>query len=155
MGRVEDDFITYHSGKFRTAPDYMLSRGIPRTPVQIVDIDNEIDFESEVIGPLAEFDSVETDSPETVISWRRTTCEQGLIYREAAPDYIDRYRGQFIYLQDGKVVWSGEDPSKLGSRRKLSGDKKDSALWLKLVDPEETESEHYEAYEEALQGLAA
>jgi hypothetical protein len=120
-----------------------------------VDIDNEIDFESEVIGPLAEFDSVETDSPETVISWRRTTCEQGLIYREAAPDYIDRYRGQFIYLQDGKVVWSGEDPSKLGSRRKLSGDKKDSALWLKLVDPEETESEHYEAYEEALQGLAA
>lgn len=120
-----------------------------------VDIDNEIDFESEVIGPLAEFDSVETDSPETVINWRRTTCEQGLIYREAAPDYIDRYRGQFIYLQDGKVVWSGEDPSKLGSRRKLSGDKKDSALWLKLVDPEETEGEHYEAYEEALEGLAA
>lgn len=119
-----------------------------------VDIDNEIDFESEVIGPLAEFDSVETDSSKTVISWRRTTCEQGLIYRETARDYVDRYRGQFIYLQDGNVVWSGEDPSKLGSRRKLSGDKKDSALWLKLVDPEESEGERYEAYEEALEGLA-
>ncbi len=120
-----------------------------------VDIDNEIDFESEVIGPLAEFDSVETDSAKTVISWRRTTCEQGLIYRETARDYVDRYRGQFIYLQDGNVVWSGEDPSKLGSRRKLSNDKKDSALWLKLVDPEEREGERYEAYEEALEGLAA
>ena len=120
-----------------------------------VDIDNEIDFESEVIGPLAEFDSVETDSAKTVISWRRTTCEQGLIYRETARDYVDRYRGQFIYLQDGNVVWSGEDPSKLGSRRKLSSDKKDSALWLKLVDPEESEGERYEAYEEALEGLAA
>jgi hypothetical protein len=119
-----------------------------------VDIDNEIDFESEVIGPLAEFDSVETDSLKTVISWRRTTCEQGLIYRETARDFVDRYRGQFIYLQDGNVVWSGEDPSKLGSRRKLSSDKKDSALWLKLVDPEESEGERYEAYEEALEGLA-
>ena len=98
---------------------------------------------------------METDSAKTVISWRRTTCEQGLIYRETARDYVDRYRGQFIYLQDGNVVWSGEDPSKLGSRRKLSSDKKDSALWLKLVDPEASEGERYEAYEEALEGLAA
>ncbi len=120
-----------------------------------VNIDDEIDFESEVVSPLAEFDSEETDSPETVASWRRTTCEQGLIYRDAARDYIDRYRGQFIYLQDGEVVWSGEDPSRLGSRRQLSGDKKDSALWLKLVDPEETEGERYGAYEESLEGLAA
>jgi hypothetical protein len=120
-----------------------------------VDIDNDIDFQSEVISLLAEFDSVETDSPKTVASWRRTTCEQGLIYRESAKQYVDRYRDQFIYLQDGDVVWSGTDPSDLGSRRQLSGDRKDSALWLKLVDPEETEGERYESYEEALKGIAA
>ncbi|MDA0333848.1 MAG: DUF362 domain-containing protein [bacterium] len=120
-----------------------------------VDIDNEIDFSSEVIGPLAEFDSIETDTAETVANWRRTTCEQGLIYREQARQFIDQYRGQFIYMQDGNVVWNGTDPSNLGSRRQLSGDRKDSALWLKLVDPEETEGERYESYEEALKGLAA
>jgi uncharacterized protein (DUF362 family) len=120
-----------------------------------VDIDNDIDFESEVIGPLAEFDSVATDTPETVKNWRRTTCEQGLIYRESAKRYIDRYRGQFIYLQDGEVVWSGDDPTNLGSRRQLSGDRKDSALWLKLVDPDEAEGERYESYEEALDAMAA
>ncbi|MBM3280592.1 MAG: DUF362 domain-containing protein [Candidatus Handelsmanbacteria bacterium] len=114
-----------------------------------VDLD-QIDFQSEVKGPLAEFDSEETDSPETVASWRRTTCEQGLIYREEQKKIIDRHRGQFIYMQDGSVVWNGPDPTNLGSRRILSGEKKDSALWLKYVDPEEREGEHYEAYEECL-----
>jgi uncharacterized protein (DUF362 family) len=114
-----------------------------------VDLD-QIDFRSEVQGPLAEFDSEETDSPATVASWRRTTCEQGLIYREEQKKIIDKHRGQFIYMQDGSVVWNGPDPTNLGSRRLLSGDRKDSALWLKYVDPEEREGEHYEAYEECL-----
>ncbi|MBI2504059.1 MAG: DUF362 domain-containing protein [Candidatus Latescibacteria bacterium] len=114
-----------------------------------VDLD-QIDFQSEVQGPLAEFDSEETDSPQTVANWRRTTCEQGLIYREEQRQIVDRHRGQFIYMQDGSVVWHGPDPSNLGSRRMLSGDRKDSALWLKYVDPEEREGEHYEAYEECL-----
>ncbi len=112
---------------------------------------NEIDFESEVEGPLAEFDSVSTDSDETVANWRRTTCEQGLIYQEDQSKFIDRYRGQFIYMQEGKVVWNGEDPTHLGSRRQLSGKRKDSALWLKYVDPDEGEGEHFERYEECLQ----
>ena len=115
-----------------------------------LDID-DIDFVSEVEGPLAEFDSVSTDSDETVASWRRTTCEQGLIYRERRSELIDRYRDQFIYMQDGKVVWHGEDPTNLGSRRELSGANKDSALWLKLVDPAEAEGERFAAYEECLQ----
>lgn len=101
-------------------------------------------------APLAEFDSEETDTPETVDSWRRTTCEQGLIYREQQKKIIDRHRDQFIFMQDGAVVWHGADPSNLGSRRQLSGDKKDSALWLKYVDPEEREGEHFEIYEECL-----
>jgi len=115
----------------------------------------EIDFESEVAVPLAEFDSVETDPLQTVSSWRRTTCEQGLKYLDREKGLIDRYRGNFIYMQDGKVVWSGLDPSNLGSRRELSGEKKDSALWLKLVDPEEREGEKFSVYEECLERIAA
>ena len=111
---------------------------------------NEIDFVSEVEAPLAEFDSVSTDSDATVANWRRTTCEQGLIYQDEQRKLIDRYRGEFIYMQDGQVVWNGVDPSNLGSRRKLSGDRKDSALWLKYVDPEEGEGERFERYNECL-----
>ena len=111
---------------------------------------NEIDFVSEVEAPLAEFDSVSTDSDATVANWRRTTCEQGLIYQDQQRELIDGYRGKFIYLQDGQVVWNGVDPSNLGSRRKLSGDRKDSALWLKYVDPEEGEGERFERYDECL-----
>ena len=114
-----------------------------------LDLD-DIDFESEVQGPLAEFDSVATDADETVDKWRRTTCEQGLIYQDQKSKFIDRYRGEFIYMQDGGVVWNGDDPSKLGSRRDLSGDKKDSALWLKYVDPDEAEGERFERYAECL-----
>lgn len=116
---------------------------------------DEIDFESEVRAPLAEFDSVETDSPQTVSNWRRTTCEQGLIYFDKQKELIDRYRGNFIYMQGGEVVWSGPDPSNLGSRRQLSGEKKDSALWLKLVDPEEYEAEQFSAYHQCLDQIAA
>ena len=115
-----------------------------------VDIDQDVDFESEVEGPLADFDSEETDSSATVASWRRTTCEQGLIYQDKAREFYDQYRGQYIYLQDGEVVWNGEDPRNLGSRRQLSGERKNSALWLKLVDPDETEGEVFGAYEECL-----
>ena len=111
---------------------------------------NEIDFVSEVEAPLAEFDSVSTDSDATVANWRRTTCEQGLIYQDEQRKLIDRYRGEFIYMQDGQVVWNGIDPSNLGSRRKLSGDRKDSALWLKYVDPAEGEGERFERYNECL-----
>ena len=111
---------------------------------------NEIDFASEVEAPLAEFDSVSTDSDATVANWRRTTCEQGLIYQDEQRKLIDRYRGEFIYMQDGQVVWNGVDPSNLGSRRKLSGDRKDSALWLKYVDPAEGEGERFERYDECL-----
>ena len=111
----------------------------------------EIDFQSEVQDPLADFDSVATDSEAIVDSWRRTTCEQGLIYREEQKKIIDAHRGQYVYMQDGKVVWNGDDPTNLGSRRKLSGDRKDSALWLKYVDPDEKEGEHFERYEECLQ----
>ena len=68
---------------------------------------------------------------------------------------IDRYRGISSTCRAVKVVWSGPDPSNLGSRRQLSGDKKDSALWLKLVDAEEHEAELFNVYEECLKAFAA
>ena len=68
-------------------------------------------------------------------SWRTTSCEQGLFYRDNQEKLIDRYAGEFIYLQDGEVVWNGDDPHHLRGRRQLAGERKDSALWLKLVDP--------------------
>ncbi len=110
----------------------------------------EIDFESEIASPMADFDSVQIDPPEMVRSWRLTACEQGLYYRDHAAELIDRYRGEFIFLQDGEVVWHGNNSFRLESRRILAGQKKDRALWLKLVDPEEREGENYSVYEKNL-----
>ncbi|HUE76275.1 MAG TPA: hypothetical protein VMP10_05540, partial [Chloroflexota bacterium] len=115
---------------------------------------DEIDYQSDVSAPLAVFDSVETDSPAIVESWRRTTCEQGLFYRDNQRRLIDQYRGEFIFLQDNEVVWHGPDPANLASRRHLSGDKKDRALWLKLVDPVEIEGEQFSVYDADLSALA-
>jgi uncharacterized protein (DUF362 family) len=114
-----------------------------------VDMDR-IDFRTEVAAPLTEFDSIEMDPPETVASWLKTTAEQGLLYREERDTYLDRHRGEFIFLQAGNVVWHGEDPGRLGSRRDLSGVRKDQALWLKLVDEQEREGERFEVYEQTL-----
>ena len=83
-------------------------------------------------------------------SWRRTTCEQALLYQDRRRGIVDRYRNEFIFLQDGDVIWHGADPANLGSRRQLSGQKKDQGMWLKLVDPEETEGERFETYEACL-----
>ena len=114
---------------------------------------SQIDFETEVDRPVASFDSDEVDPNERVESWRRTTCEQALFYQNHQHEMIEQYAGEYIYLQDNKVIWHGEDPGSLGSRRVLSGEHKDSALWLKWVDPEEAEGEHFEVYERILTGL--
>jgi uncharacterized protein (DUF362 family) len=110
----------------------------------------EIDWESEVTGPVAQFDSVEADPSERIASLRRTACEQGLFYRDHQDRFRDRYAGQFIYLQQGDVVWSGNDPSQAGPVNKLSGSKPDQAVWLKLVDPADREGERYCVYEQLL-----
>jgi hypothetical protein len=66
---------------------------------------------------------------------------------------MDKYAGEYIFLQDGEVVWHGPDPAKLGSRRDLTRGKPDHALWLKLVDPDDMEKEHFGVYERNLQEL--
>jgi len=114
---------------------------------------SQIDFETEVQPPVADFDTYQTDPPEVVRNWLATGSEQGLFYRDHQAELVDRYAGEWIYLQGGEVVWHGHDLSHLGSRRHLSGARKDSALWLKFVDPEESEGEHFEVYEQRLAQL--
>lgn len=114
-----------------------------------VDLD-EIDWVSEVSAPLNEFDSVAEDSTEHMATVRETACEQGLFYRDHSKELIDRHGGDFIYLQDGEVKWSGPDPSHIANHRDFAGSKPGSALFLKLVDPEEYEGERFEVYEDCL-----
>jgi uncharacterized protein (DUF362 family) len=114
----------------------------------------EIDWESERTGPVAAFNSVESDPPERIARLRRSACEQGLYYRDHAGEFLDRYAGRFIYLQQGEVIWQGEDPSQAKSVNRLSGEKKDQAVWLKRVDPEEREGERYGVYERLLPSLS-
>ena len=77
-------------------------------------------------------------------------CEQALYYRDNREPFLSEYTGSFVFIQDGKPVWSGNDLSGIGSRRELAGSRKESSLWLKYVDPDEFEGERYERYEENL-----
>jgi uncharacterized protein (DUF362 family) len=114
---------------------------------------SRIDFQSEVLGPVASFRTVETDTPERVAAWRRSTCEQALYYRDHQAQFVAQYAGQFILLQDNEVRWHDTQSELSYSRRELAGMRKESALWLKYVDPEEAEGEHFEVYERELAGL--
>ena len=114
-----------------------------------VDLD-EIDFESEVQAPVGEFFAVLTDRVEINISWRRTTAEQGLYYRDNRQKFYDQYAGEFILLQQGQVRWHDPSGNLRVSRRLLAGDNPDQAMFFKYVDPAETEGEHYEVYERTL-----
>jgi uncharacterized protein (DUF362 family) len=118
-----------------------------------VDLD-AIDFDSEVAPqPEGTFFAVMTDSLSTVISWRRTMCEQALYYRDHLSELADKYAGEYILLQDNEVKWHSSEGHIRVSRRKLAGDNPDHAMFYKLVDPEEQEGEHYEVYEAALAHL--
>jgi hypothetical protein len=119
-----------------------------------VDLD-EIDFESEVSAPVGEFFAVLTDTEERNISWHRTTAEQALFYQENRQQFYRKYAGEFILLQDGEVRWHDPEGRLRVSRRVLSGDMPNHAMWFKFVDPEEKEGEHFEVYEHALEEVLA
>jgi uncharacterized protein (DUF362 family) len=116
---------------------------------------DEIDFEAEMQPPVGQFYAALTDSMETVISWRRTTAEQAMYYLDHKRELVDQYAGQYILLQDGDVRWHDPVSDLRVSRRVLSGDKPDQAMWMKYVDPDEAEGEHYEVYETALKQAKA
>lgn len=113
----------------------------------------DIDFVTDLQPPLAAFDSEATDSHETVSNWLHSTCEQALYFRDHQSWMIDHYAGEYVFIRDREVLWHGRDPGELGSRRQLAGSNPDSALWLKFVDPDETECEHFELYERMLDFL--
>jgi len=115
----------------------------------------QIDFQSEVEAPVAAFAVNRTDPEEMVRAWRRSTCEQALYYRDHRASLIAEYAGEYILLQDNEVRWHGADSEFNLSRRVLAGATKASALYFKLVDPEEAEGEHYEVYEQILAQLDA
>ena len=117
---------------------------------------NEIDFQSEMQPPVGKFYSALTDSMQTNINWRRTTAQQALYYQDHQRELVDQYAGEYILLQAGEVRWHDPVSDLRESRRKLAGDHPDQAMWMKYVDPDEQEGEHYEVYETALrQALAA
>jgi hypothetical protein len=120
----------------------------------MADLDG-IDFQSEVTAPVASFVTTETDPFETTLAWRRSTCEQALHYRDNRKRYVDRYAGKYILLQDNEVKWHSEIGAFNQSRRELAGANKLSAMWLKLVDPDEAEGEHYDVYEQVLASIRA
>ena len=119
-----------------------------------VDLD-QIDFQSEVEAPVAEFHTDMIDPMERIISWHRTTSEQALYYRDHRKKFLDQYAGEYILLQQGVVQWHDKDSVFHGSRRDLAGDDPDQALWFKYVDPDEAEGEHYEIYERDLEKVKA
>jgi len=85
-----------------------------------------------------------------VVSWRRTTCEQALYYRDNQSQFLDKYAGEYILLQENQVRWHDKDSRLRRSRRRLAGEKPEQAMWLKYVDPDEAEGEYFEVYERAL-----
>ncbi len=114
-----------------------------------------IDYEFEVQPPLAEFHADSTDSRQRVVSWRRTTAEQALYYRDHRKQLMDRYAGEYILLQQGEVRWHDKS-GRLGmSRRTIAGNNPDEAMWFKYIDPEDVEDEHYEVYEKTLAEIQA
>ncbi|MCB9161921.1 MAG: DUF362 domain-containing protein [Caldilineaceae bacterium] len=111
----------------------------------------EIDFQSEVEAPVGQFYAEQTDSTATNISWRRTTAEQALFYLDNRAHFVDKFAGQYILLQDKEVRWHDTTSSLSISRRILSGDKPEQAMWFKYVDPDEREGEHYDVYARTLE----
>jgi hypothetical protein len=114
---------------------------------------SKIDFSHDLTIPVAHFDSDPTDPREMVTSWRRTTCEQAIHYHDREKEFLSKYPGEYVYLQDGEVLWHDPSQHPDGSRRKLAGKRKESAIWVKYVDPEDHEGEHFDVYRRELERL--
>jgi uncharacterized protein (DUF362 family) len=111
---------------------------------------NAIDFQSEVQGPLGQFYANLHEPLEQIQRVRRTTAEQGLIYRDKQRHFVDHYAGSYLLLQQGEVRWHDKVSNVHIDRRKLQGFRPDQGMYLKYVDPEEREGEHFAVYEHAL-----
>jgi hypothetical protein len=119
-----------------------------------VDLD-QIDFASEVTAPVGEFFAKQYDTQEMVVSWRRTTAEQAVYYRDHQSELVEKYAGQYILLQMGQVRWSDPQGIVRASRRVLAGDHPEQGMWMKYVDPADPEGEHFEVYDQTLAEIKA
>ena len=64
---------------------------------------------------------------------------------------MEKDAGQYVLLQQGEVRWNDPVSDLKRSRRKLSGDRPEQAMFLKYVDPDEVEDERYGVYERGLE----
>jgi hypothetical protein len=113
---------------------------------------DEIDFQSEVQPPVGQFYRSEWIPRPRQISWRRSMSQQALYYRDHRAEFA-QYAGEHMMLQDGKVLWHNRNSNPGMSRTVIAAQNQDSGVWLKYVDPEEAEGEHYGIYERALRNL--
>ncbi len=109
-----------------------------------------IDFQSEVQRPLGQFYAILHEPQEQIVSVRRTTSEQGLIYRDKQRQFVDQFAGNYILLQQGEVRWHDKVSNIHIDRRSLQGFRPDQGMYLKYVDPEETEGEQFAVYEKVM-----
>jgi len=111
----------------------------------------EIDFSMDIASPIGKFESRPGFNSERFISWQKTCAEQALFYRDNAEYFLKKYENEYIFLQMNKVVWHGDIQKRMQSRSKMSGDHPEQTMWLKYMDPENHEQEHYEVYENILE----
>ena len=88
-----------------------------------------------------------------VVSWRRTMREQGLFYRDHKHRHLRQYTGEYILLQQGEVRWHSPRATCASAGASFAGDHPEEAMWLKYVDPDEAEGEHYEIYDRTLEAM--
>jgi uncharacterized protein (DUF362 family) len=113
----------------------------------------EVDFQSEVQAPVGEFFTKQYDDQETIEIWRQTMSEQGLYFRDHQAELVSQFAGEYILLQQGEVRWHDREGVINVSRRQLAGDHPEQGMWLKFVDPDEMEGEHFEVYEQTLESM--
>jgi len=112
----------------------------------------EIDFQSEVEPLVGQFYRGEWIPRPRQVCWRRTMSQQALYYRDHREQFA-QYAGEYIMLQDYKVIWHNKNSNPGQSRHVIAAQNQDSGVWMKYVDPEEAEGEHYEVYERTLRNL--
>ena len=113
----------------------------------------QIDFQTEAQAALGEFFTKKMDSNERIISWRRTTVEQAMVYLDNQKQITDRYAGKYILMQDGEVKWADAGGDVSDHRARLSRENPGHGVWMKYIDPEESEGEQYSIYEQALEQI--
>ena len=113
----------------------------------------QIDFQSEVQAPLGQFFTKKADEQERIVSWRRTTAEQAMVFLDNQKKITDQYAGKYILMQKGAVQWADAGGDVSDTRRKFSEAHPGQAIWMKYIDPDEREGEHYPIYEQTLQQI--